>query len=220
MADRSTTSASKREELISQLYDRGIRNEALLRALVAIPRESFVDAPFRSRAWNDEALPIDCGQTISQPLTVAVMTDLLGDVRGKKILEIGTGSGFQAALLAELGARVWSVERHRSLLDSARRRLENLGYHVAVRVADGTVGWSEFAPYDRIVVTAGAPEVPSALVRQLGPGGRLVIPVGPIDKQRLQSVDLEEDGSTTIKDHGEARFVPLVGRRGWNDPHG
>ncbi|MFN0157927.1 MAG: protein-L-isoaspartate O-methyltransferase family protein, partial [Bacteroidota bacterium] len=151
---------SDRQEMISLIKDRGITDERLLRALATIDRHSFVPEPFTNRSYEDSALPIGKGQTISQPYTVAFMTQALG-VRGEdRILEIGTGSGYQSAVLAEMGARVFTIERHLELLSTARKILDRLGYRVASKGGDGTVGWNEFSPFNGIIVTAGAPEVP------------------------------------------------------------
>ena len=203
--------------LIEELYDAGIRNEDLLRAFISLDREEFVDPGFRGRAFENVALPIDCGQTISQPQTVAVMTEAVMPVAAKKVLEIGTGSGFQSALLARLGARVWSIERHGPLLEVARRRFDRLGLKVGTKVGDGTLGWREYGPFDAILVTAGAPEVPSSLLAQLAVGGTMVVPVGDESSQKLVRVTRESEEVYSEADLGDARFVPLIGRRGWNN---
>jgi protein-L-isoaspartate(D-aspartate) O-methyltransferase len=199
-----------------QLRARGIRDERVLAAMSAIPRELFVPPADRSQAYADAALPIEAGQSISQPYIVARMTELLGVRPGARILEIGTGSGYQAAILATLGARVVSLERHPELAEEARRRLEQLGLGdaVEVRVADGSLGDPSGAPYDGIVVTAAAPSIPAALLDQLADGGRLVIPVGPRDRQRLVVVTRHGDEWEQRSD-GDVVFVPLVGTGGW-----
>lgn len=202
--------------LVEELYDQGITEEGVLRAIARIPREHFVPDSFQSRAYDNEALPIECGQTISQPLTVAMMTAAAGLEPGEKVLEIGTGSGYQAAVLAQMGMRVWSVERHLPLLQTARRRLEELGLTVATKAGDGTLGWKEFAPYRAILVTAGAPEIPMKLLDQLEDGGRLVVPVGPVDRQVLTLLSKRVDASPIIEQLGPVRFVPLIGKRGWS----
>ncbi len=201
------------EKLVESLRARGI-GETVLRAIAAVNREAFVPQPMRHRAFEDVALPIDCMQTISQPYTVAFMTQTLDVQRGMKVLEVGTGSGYQAAVLCELGARVFTIERHAALLLGARQRLESLGYNVASKIGDGSVGWSEFAPYDRIIVTACAPRVPEALVAQLSDGGKLIVPVGTADTQRLVLVTKTGDALTT-EEWDNFRFVPLVGKEGW-----
>ena len=180
--------AAARERMVAdQLRRRGIRDERLLAAMAAVPRERFVPDGSRRQAYDDSALPLEAGQSISQPYMVARMTELLAVRDGDRILEIGTGSGYQAAILAGLGARIVSIERHRELAESARDRLDAIGLadRVDIRVGDGSLGEPASAPYDGIVVTAAAPRVPDALREQLADGGRLVIPVGPRDRQVL-----------------------------------
>lgn len=217
MSMRQTRVKGTARQLVEELYDAGIRDEAVLRAFIALDREQFVESGFQSRAFENVALPIDCGQTISQPQTVAVMTQAIGPVAGKRVLEIGTGSGFQAAILATLGAIVWSIERHQRLLDQARIRLDRLGLNVGTKVGDGTLGWREYAPYDAILVTAGAPEVPRSLISQLVVGGIMVLPVGSEETQQLMLVRKTSVDEFSEEVLGEARFVPLIGRRGWRD---
>lgn len=198
-----------------QIRARGVTDRRVLEAMEEVPRERFVPAGERHHAFSDRALPIDCRQTISQPFMVASMTEHL-DVRPHhRVLEIGTGSGYQTAILARLGAYVYTIERLAALQEQARRLLESLGYtNVSYRVGDGSEGWLEFAPYDRIIATAGAPDVPRALVDQLVDGGRLVIPIGGQHDQTLTIVDRR--GDRTIETARYAcRFVPLVGRQGW-----
>jgi protein-L-isoaspartate(D-aspartate) O-methyltransferase len=200
----------------SQLRRRGIRDERVLAAMGAIPRELFVPPTDRSLAYVDAALPIEAGQSISQPYIVARMTELLAVRPGDRVLEIGTGSGYQAAVLASLGARVVSLERHAELAAEARRRLQQLGLAdaVEVRVADGSLGDPTGGPYDGILVTAAAPSIPEALLDQLANGGRLVIPVGPRDRQRLVVVT-RHGNEWEQRSDGEVVFVPLVGAGGW-----
>lgn len=185
----------------------------VLAALAAVPRAAFVPAAWRHAADEDRALPIAHGQTISQPTIVALMTHLLAPKPGDRVLEVGTGSGYQAAVLAELGARVFSIEIIPGLAAEAAERLERLGYGtVAVRAGDGGLGWPEEAPFDAIIVTAAAPRVPPALVEQLKPGGRMVVPVGPVDGiQRLVLVTRAEDGTVSERTVTDVRFVPLTG---------
>lgn len=199
-----------------QLRRRGIREERVLAAMGAVPRELFVPPADRSQAYADAALPIDAGQSISQPYIVARMTELLGVRPGDRVLEIGTGSGYQAAILASLGARVVTLERHAALAEEARGRLEQLGLAdaVEVRVTDGSLGDPTGGPYDGIVVTAAAPSIPEALLDQLADGGRLVIPVGPRDRQRLVVVT-RHGNEWEQRSDGEVVFVPLVGAGGW-----
>lgn len=202
------------QEMITLLKDRGISDERLLRSMAHVPRHLFVPPPFTNRAYEDSALPIGMMQTISQPYTVAFMTQALGVKPGDKVLEVGTGSGYQAAVLAEMGARVFTIERHMELLSRARKVLDRLGYRIASKVGDGTVGWSEFAPYEGIIVTAAAPDVPEPLLKQLADGGKLVIPVGDLDVQNLLVVTRHGEEYDRKEAFG-FKFVPLVGKLGW-----
>jgi protein-L-isoaspartate(D-aspartate) O-methyltransferase len=204
----------EREEMIELLRHRGIRDKRLLAAMAKIPRHQFVQGAFLNRAYEDSALPIGMSQTISQPYTVAFMTQALEPHEGDKILEIGTGSGYQAAILAEMGTRVFTIERHMDLLVQARKRLEKLGYRVASKCGDGTIGWKDFSPFDGILVTAGAPEVPQPLLDQLADGGRLVIPIGDSDIQTLLIIRRVQDRFERAE-AGGFKFVPLVGKKGW-----
>lgn len=219
VADLDTEAAARATMVERQLRGRGIRDEAVLAAILAVPREAFVRPDLRSSAHDDDALPIEAGQTISQPWIVARMTELLG-VRpgaGDRVLDIGTGSGYQAAVLAELECHVVSIERHASLAESARARLERLGYgdRVAVRVGDGSVGDPGGAPWRGIVVAAAAPAVPEDLREQLAPdGGRLVLPVGTRDRQELVLIVREGDRFVETR-HGAVVFVPLIGAGGF-----
>lgn len=205
----------ERKDMVSLLRERGINDERILAVMEKVERHLFVKEPFVNRAYDDTALPIAKQQTISQPYTVAFMTQELNPQSGQKILEIGTGSGYQAAVLAELGARVFTIERHMDLFLQARKLIERLGYRVATLCGDGTVGWSEFAPYDGIMVTAAAPEVPEPLLQQLAVGGKLVIPVGGLEMQQLRSITKTESGFETKVVQG-FKFVPLIGKKGWN----
>jgi len=214
------TYSRQRAALVELLREKGITDERVLRAIGAVPRHEFVEPALRHRAYKDEALPIGLKQTISQPFTVAYQTVLL-DVRdGDKVLEVGTGSGYQAAVLCELGARVFSIERHAPLLDRTKALLDHLGYRVRTRHGDGTLGWSALAPFDGIVVTAGGAAVPDALLEQLRapegdrPGGRLVIPVGDAEKQTM--LRLTRTGPDTLhrEEFLDFRFVPLVAEDG------
>lgn len=200
-----------------QLAERGIRDPRVLAAFRRVPREHFVDPGLEALAYRDQPLPIGCGQTISQPYVVALMTELLALGPGDRVLEIGTGSGYATAILASIAAEVWSVERFLPLAEAARARLAELGLErVHIRVGDGTLGWPEHGPFDAIVVYAGGPRVPPALRAQLAPGGRMVIPVGPDeDEQALLRVTRLAGGDVRVEDFGGVRFVPLVGREGW-----
>ena len=199
-----------------QLRARGIENERVLEAMATVPRELFVEEGQRPFAYADEALPIESGQTISQPYIVARMTELLGPAPDDRILEIGTGSGYQAAVLAYLGCRVTSIERHADLAERARERLARVpwGERVEVRVGDGTLGAPDGAPWDGIIVTAAAPSVPVSLREQLADGGRLVIPVGTRMRQDL--VVVTRRGNEWIqRSDGAVVFVPLIGDEGF-----
>jgi protein-L-isoaspartate(D-aspartate) O-methyltransferase len=198
-----------------QLERRGIADRRVLDAMRSVPRHEFVASADRLRAYADQALPIGEGQTISQPYMVAAMTEALALTGVERVLEIGTGSGYQAAVLAELARDVISIERHAALAEEARGRLAALGYsRVEVLVGDGSTGYLPRAPYDAILVAAGAPRVPGALTAQLADGGRLAIPVGPYGQQELRVV--RRDGARLVETAREACvFVPLVGAEGW-----
>ena len=199
-----------------QLVGRGIENPRVLEAMAAVPRERFVDASLWPRAYGDHALPTVDGQTISQPWIVARMLELAELAAPHRVLEIGTGSGYQTALLARLVERVFSVERVASLLRAARVRLDQLGIaNVALRHGDGSLGWQAFAPYARVLVTAAAPRVPRALLDQLEERGVLVIPVGGPRLQYLEVWRRAANGQWEHVRHSECRFVPLVGRDAW-----
>jgi len=203
----------------TQIRARGITNPRLLEAMSKIPRHFFVEEALTDQAYNDNPLPIGELQTISQPYMVALMTDAL-DLKGReRVLEIGTGSGYQTALLAELADQVFSIERIASLANNARLVLDHLGYYnVAIRVGDGTYGWKEEAPFDAILVTAGAPEVPQPLIEQLAIGGRLVLPVGGKYIQDLIKVTRQSEDLNDLKKEnlGGCRFVDLIGEYGWS----
>jgi protein-L-isoaspartate(D-aspartate) O-methyltransferase len=205
----------KRQGLVQVLQDKGIADEFVLRAVGTVPRHMFIDTALHKRAYEDTALPIGMKQTISQPYTVARQTELLHVQKGDKVLEIGTGSGYQAAILCELGADVYSVERHDYLYQHARELLLALGYRIRAKCGDGTEGWSAYSPYDGIVVTAGAPVVPDALVNQLNIGGRLVIPVGDQHVQTMLRITRTGEHDYIEEEFADFQFVPLIGREGW-----
>lgn len=200
-----------------QIANRGIDDEYVLEAMRRIPRELFIPPDMREHAYADSALPIAESQTISQPYIVALMTQALRLSPGDKVLEIGTGSGYAAAILGFIVREVYSLERHQPLAERAQKLLDQIGIrNVNVIHADGTQGWPDAAPYDGIVVTAGAPEVPEPLIEQLTAGGHLVLPVGKhTTSQHLLQIHKEPDGSLKRSDLGPVRFVPLVGEHGW-----
>lgn len=198
-----------------QLLGRDIRDPRTLAAMNEVPRHLFVDDAMQARAYGDFPLPIGSGQTISQPYIVALMTQALA-LRGReKVLEVGTGSGYQAAVLSRLAAQVYTVERLNTLLAGARRTFDKLRYfNIRAKLDDGTLGWSEFAPYDAIIVTAGGPTIPEPLIAQLADPGRLIIPVGDQQEQVLQLLE-KRDGQQTVRTLAGVRFVDLVGEYGW-----
>jgi protein-L-isoaspartate(D-aspartate) O-methyltransferase len=204
----------------TQIRARGVKDVHLLKVMQTIPRHLFVEEAMMDQAYNDNPLPIGEKQTISQPYIVALMTEAMSLTGKEKVLEIGTGSGYQTAILAQLADRVFSIERVASLAGRARKMLDYLNaFNVAIRVGDGTYGWNEEAPFDAILITAGAPKVPSILVAQLSLGGRLVIPVGSRSTQTLLKVTrLSEDIHDVKKeDLGGCRFVDLIGEHGWEN---
>jgi protein-L-isoaspartate(D-aspartate) O-methyltransferase len=205
-----------REKMVStQIRARGIRDPRVLEAMTNVPRHLFVGEALQDQAYGDFPLPIGEGQTISQPYIVAEMTQALELTKDDRVLEIGTGSGYQTAILAELAYRVYTIERIRTLFINVRKRLDELKYHnVVAKCSDGTLGWPEESPFEAIIVTAGAPKVPDAFVEQLSMGGRLIIPVGDRFSQKLLKIVKQEDGIRQV-DLGGCRFVKLVGNHGW-----
>ncbi len=202
----------------SQIRARGIRDPRVLKAMETVPRHLFVNEALRDQAYNDNPLPIDGGQTISQPYIVALMTEAMELKGTEKVLEIGTGSGYQTAVLAELAEHVFSIDRIALLASGARRLIESLNYfNVAIRVGDGTYGWREEAPFDAVIVTAGAPNIPKTLLEQLAIGGRLVIPAGGRHSQVLIKLTRLSENLNDVKkeDLGGCRFVDLIGEYGW-----
>ncbi len=208
--------ARERERMVEeQLVARGVTDARVLAAMRRVPRHCFVDEGLRDRAYGDHPLPIGEGQTISQPFMVGRMTELLRLSGTEKVLEIGTGSGYQAAVLAELCARVCTIERIPKMAQRARETLERLGYsNVWVRVATGTLGWPDEAPFNRILVTAGGPSVPPPLFEQLAEGGCMVMPVGDAASQVLKVIE-KRDGEMRTTEHSGCVFVKLVGKYAW-----
>lgn len=199
----------QRRRLVQHLRERGIRDEAVLEAIARVPRQWFVGRAYEAMAYEDRPLPIRSGQTISQPFTVARQSELLAVRPRVKVLEVGTGSGYQAAVLSEMGARVYTLERHQDLCASARRTLREAGHgRVRVFLQDGYQGLAAYAPFDRILVTAGAAELPRRLVEQLAPRGRLVIPLGA-ERQVMTVIERDPEGRLRESRHGSFRFVPF-----------
>ncbi len=204
--------------MIQRLRDHyGISDSNVLEAMRRVPRHFFVTETLRGRSYDDNALPIDFNQTISQPFIVARMTELLGLDKKSRVLEIGAGSGYQTAVLAQLASQVYSIERIGELARQAQSRISELEiYNATVKAFDGTLGWNAYGPYDGILVAAGGPRVPDPLIAQLKTGGRLVIPIGGTrDSQKLVRV-IKTEGGHTIEDHGPCQFVPLIGQHGWS----
>lgn len=199
---------ARREMVRRQIRGRGVRDPAVLAAMEAVPRHELVPPAYRALVYRDHPLPIGHGQTISQPYIVAAMTEMAAIEPGDKVLEIGTGSGYQTAVLAELGAEVYTIEIVRPLGERADAVLSRLGYRVHTHIGDGHRGWPEAAPFDAIVVTAAPPEIPQALLEQLAVGGRMVVPVG--DKRQIMRVITRSSGGLNHRDAFPVRFVPMV----------
>ena len=208
--------ATSRARMVEeQLKSRGIDHEMTLKAMSEVPRHLFVEDAMRARAYGDYPLPISSGQTISQPYIVAQMTQLLHLKGHERVLEIGTGSGYQAAILSRICKRVYTIERINRLLAEARKVFDQLRYYnIVAKLDDGTTGWPDHAPFDAIITTAGGPEIPPPLVEQLADNGRLIIPVGNQDVQELQLLT-KNDGKITIERLDKVRFVDLIGKHGW-----
>ncbi|WMJ73675.1 protein-L-isoaspartate(D-aspartate) O-methyltransferase [Cytophagaceae bacterium ABcell3] len=215
MSEDSYKHMGMRNQLVRKLRQKGVNDENVLKAIGNVPRHFFFDKAFESHAYQDKAFPIGEGQTISQPFTVAVQTHLLSVKPGDKILEIGTGSGYQCCVLLELGARVYTIEYKKALYERAKQFLPSFGYKAHFFHGDGTLGMPTHAPYDKIIVTAGAPAIPETLLSQLNPGGIMVIPVGNADQQKMLRVVKKEDNTIEQQDYGLFRFVPLLGKEGW-----
>jgi protein-L-isoaspartate(D-aspartate) O-methyltransferase len=204
-----------RNKLVETIRDKGIRNPKVLNAIGKIPRHLFVDEALSNDSYNDNALPIGNGQTISQPFIVALMTETLDIQPEDKILEIGTGSGYQTAVLAEFSRKVYSIEVDRELGERARKRLREMKYeNVFFKIGDGSLGWIANAPYNKIIVTAGAKDIPESLLKQLADNGRMVIPQGDRSVQNLLVIDRQGE-KFTRRNLGDVVFVPLVGKEGW-----
>ncbi|WP_268939402.1 protein-L-isoaspartate(D-aspartate) O-methyltransferase [Paradesulfitobacterium ferrireducens] len=208
--------AEERQWMVDVLKQEGIKDEAVLAGMQAVPRHFFVPREMSDYAYDDEALRIEAGQTISQPYIVALMAQALELKSGDRVLEIGTGSGYSAAVLSRLAARVYTIERHKVLADQAGERFARLNYeNIEIRFGDGTKGWPEEAPFDAILVTAGGPQVPASLKGQLKVGGRLVMPVGTEKMQELIRVRRNGEQDYREESLGLVRFVPLIGEEGW-----
>jgi protein-L-isoaspartate(D-aspartate) O-methyltransferase len=200
----------KRKKLVAELKQKGISDEEVLRAIDTVPRHLFMDAAFFIHAYVDKAFPISSGQTISQPYTVAVQSSLLKVKKRDKILEIGTGSGYQAAILAEMGAKVYTIERFRELFLKAQRILTSLGYSADFFYGDGYEGKPQYGPFDGIIITAAAPDVPEGLLKQLKTGGRLIVPVGNTGSQIMTVIERTGTDSFERTEHGNFVFVPML----------
>lgn len=206
---------TKKEELIHTLYNKGITDKNILEAIFTLPRELFIPAMFQNLAYEDRAVPILDNQTISQPYTVAFQTMLLNIQKGDKVLEIGTGSGYQASVLHLMGAEVYTIERIENLYNFANSMFEKLEIQVNSYLGDGTIGLEEFQPFDKIIVTAAAPKIPVNLVKQLKINGLLVIPVGDLEFQKMSLVTRTSQDNYTEQYYGDFKFVPLIGQDGW-----
>ena len=199
-----------RKQLVEMLKSKGISDENVLRAIEKIPRHFFLDSTFQNHAYEDKAFPIGSGQTISQPYTVAFQSELLQIKKRDKVLEVGTGSGYQACVLLELGAIVYTIERQKNLFMKTKNFLPSIAYQPKMFFGDGYKGLPAFAPFDKIIVTAGAPDIPEMLLEQLKPGGIMVIPVGASDVQHMISITKNLQGEIIRREHGTFRFVPLL----------
>ncbi len=208
---------TERLELVNKLSMNGITDTNVLEAIGSVGRHLFIPEALKMHAYKDVALPIGYGQTISQPYTVAFMTQALNLKSNSKVLEIGTGSGYQAAILEYMGMKVYSIERQFEIYIKTQKLFDKLGIRVYTKYGDGTIGWEEFAPYDGIIVTAGSPSVPNSYKKQLAIDGRLVIPVGTRHSQKLKIIKKIEEEKFEEREIPEFTFVPLIGREGWNE---
>lgn len=204
----------QRNKLVKLLISKGIRQPEVLKAIGKIPRHLFMDSSFEAFAYQDKAFPIAADQTISQPYTVAFQSELLQVQTGTKVLEIGTGSGYQASVLCEMGCKVYSIERQKELFDITRQTMLKLGYSFVMKYGDGFAGLPSYAPFDRIIVTCGAPEIPQSLLAQLAIGGRMVIPVGQ-GSQIMKLVIRHSQDQFSVEDFGDFRFVPMLGNKNY-----
>lgn len=205
-----------RKKLVEELKSKGIADTAVLEAIGTIPRHLFFESSFLEFAYQDNAFPIGAGQTISQPYTVAVQSSLLDIQKGDKVLEIGTGSGYQAAVLYQMGAKVFSIERQRELYLKTKTLMSELGYRIKMFYGDGYLGLPAYAPFNKIIITCGAPFVPEKLLEQLKPGGIMVIPLGE-NTQTMTTFQKTSDTEFIRKEHGEFRFVPMLGNKADHD---
>ncbi len=202
-----------RRNLINEIRNKKIANETVLTAMMEVPRHFFMDGAFLEKAYSDYAFPIGAGQTISQPTTVAIQTSLLELKEGDKVLEIGTGSGYQAAVLCQFNIKVYSIERQKELFHKTKKMLSKLACKADLFYGDGYKGLPQFAPFDKIIITCGAPYIPEDLIEQLKVNGKMVIPVGSGNIQKMQVITKNENGEITIKDHGEFSFVPMLSEK-------
>ena len=222
MADTMTDFTRERQAMVErQLKRRGIREKTILDAFMAVPREAFISDEHAHLAYGDHPLPIEAGQTISQPYIVALMIQAAGIKSGDTVLEVGAGSGYAAAVISRIAGKVIGIERQHDLVEVARGRMKRLGYdNVTILEGDGTKGWPDYAPFDAILAAASGSHVPRPLVEQLAPGGCIVMPVGdPGWVQELIKVTKQEDGILRQENLGGVRFVPLIGEEGWKDAH-
>jgi len=202
-----------RKKLVEVLHEKGITDNKVLQAIDNVPRHLFLDSSFLEYAYQDKAFPIGSGQTISQPYTVAYQTQLLQVLPGDKILEIGTGSGYQSCVLLEMGAKVYTIERQKKLFEKTKSFLPTIGYNPKMFYGDGYKGLPPYAPFDKIIITAAAPEIPTELITQLKVGGILVIPVGPLDVQTMVTIHKINSNEIIRLEHDKFRFVPMLGNK-------
>ncbi len=204
-----------RRTLVKKIHEKGINDPNVLNAIGKVPRHFFFENVFLEHAYQDKAFPIGQGQTISQPFTVAYQSELLHIEKGDKVLEIGTGSGYQCCVLLEMGADVFTIEYNKVLYEETRSFLPKIGYKAHFKHGDGTLGWSVFAPYDKIIVTAGGPKIPDSLINQLKVGGKMVIPVGDAKNQLMYRITKVDENNFTKEKFDYFKFVPLLGKEGW-----